>query len=95
MDDAGNTHFQGTGNPIDSGDGDEYSQDFSMSAANRQKIFDLAKKTDYFQGTFEAKQKNIAQTGQKTLEYHGRPGGEHPGPTRPSTTILRIRMSSN
>ena len=79
VDDASNAHFQGNGNSIDSGDGDEYSQDFTMSEANRQKIFDLAKKTDYFQGNLESKQKNIAQTGKKTLEYHGRAGGEHPG----------------
>jgi len=46
-----------------------------MTDANRQKIFDLAKKLDYFQGNFEAKQKNIAKTGQKTLGYHGRDGG--------------------
>jgi len=46
-----------------------------MTDTNRQKIFDLAKKLDYFQGNFEAKQKNIAKTGQKTLGYHGRPAG--------------------
>jgi len=71
VDDAGNTHFQGVGNPIDNGDGDKFSQDFVMSTANRQKIFDLAKKLDFFQGNFEAKQRNIAKTGQKTLSYHG------------------------
>jgi len=71
VDDAGGAHFQGNGNPEESGDGDEFSQDFTMSDANRQKIFDLAKKADYFQGNLEIKQKNIAQTGQKTLEYHG------------------------
>jgi hypothetical protein len=74
VDDAGNTHFQGIGSPVESGDGDEYSQDFVMSDANRQKIFDLAKKADYFQGNLETRQKNIAQTGQKTLAYHGRLG---------------------
>ncbi len=37
-----------------------------------QKIFDLAKKADYFQGNLEAKQKNIAKTGEKILEYHGK-----------------------
>jgi len=72
VDDAGNAHFEGIGNPIDSGDSDAFSRDFTMSDANRQKIFDLAKKADYFQGNLESKQKNIAQTGQKTLEYHGR-----------------------
>ena len=40
-----------------------------MSAANRQKIFDLAQKLNYFQGDFASRMKNIAQTGQKTLQY--------------------------
>jgi hypothetical protein len=75
VDDAGNAHFEGVGNPIESGDGDTFSQDFTMTDANRKKIFELAKKLDYFQGNFEAKQKNIAKTGQKTLGYHGRPAG--------------------
>jgi hypothetical protein len=75
VDDAGNVHFEGVGNPIENGDGDTFSQDFTMTVANRQKIFEMAKKLDYFQGNFEAKQKNIAKTGQKTLGYHGRDGG--------------------
>jgi hypothetical protein len=79
VDDTGNAHFQGHGNPIDSGDGDEYSQDFTMSDGNRQKIFDLAQKADYFHGNFETRQKNIAQTGRKTLEYHGRAGADRSG----------------
>ena len=40
-----------------------------MSAANRQKIFDLAQKLNYFQGDFASPMKHIAQTGQKTLQY--------------------------
>ena len=75
VDDAGNAHFEGVGNPIDSGDSDTFAQDFTMSDANRQKIFELARKADYFQGNFEAKQKNLARTGQKTLQYHGRVAG--------------------
>ena len=78
VDDAGSAHFEGVGNPIESGDSDAFSEDFTMTDINRRKIFDLAKKLDYFQGNFEAKQKNIAKTGQKTLGYHGHPasGGQ-------------------
>ena len=78
VDDAGNAHFEGVGNPIESGDSDAFSQDFTITDVNRRKIFDLARKLDYFQGNFEAKQKNIAKTGQKTLGYHGHPasGGQ-------------------
>jgi hypothetical protein len=78
VDDSGNTHFEGVGSPTESGDDDTYTQDFAMSDANRQKIFDLARKTNYFQGNLEAKQKNIARTGQKTLEYHGQAAGGDP-----------------
>ena len=78
VDDAGNAHFEGVGNSAESGEGDSFSQDFTMSDANRQKIFELAKKVGYFEGNFESKQKNIAKTGEKTLEYHGKgdPGGQ-------------------
>lgn len=75
VDDAGNAHFEGVGNPIESGDSDTFAQDFTVSDANRQKIFELAKKANYFQGELEAKQKNIAKTGQKILEFHGTPPG--------------------
>jgi len=72
VDDAGNAHFEGVGNPADAGDGDSYSLDFTMSDSGRQKIFTLARQTDYFRGQVEIKQKNIAQTGKKTLEFHDR-----------------------
>lgn len=65
----GATHFSGNGNPAEDGDGDSFRQDFTMSEANRQKIFEWAKAANYFQGQFEAKQKNVAKTGTKTLEY--------------------------
>lgn len=75
VDDAGNAHFEGVGSPVESGNDDSFSQDFTMSDANRQKVFELAKKANYFQGNFEGKQKNIAHTGEKTLEYHGKGDG--------------------
>lgn len=79
VDGAGKAHFQGIGNTANNGDGDPFSQDFVLSDGNRQKIFDLAKGADFFQGTLEAKAKNIAKTGQKTLEYHGMvPGDSKP-----------------
>lgn len=84
VDDAGNAHFEGTGNPIENGDSDAFSEDFTMSAANRQKIFELAKKADYFRGNLESRQKNIAKTGQKTLQYHGKSGAA--GPASASAT---------
>jgi hypothetical protein len=67
----GNAHFQGTPAPDKAGgDTDLFQQDFIMSEANRSKIFDLAKKLNYFHGDFDSHLKQIAQTGRKTLEYN-------------------------
>ena len=66
----GNTHFQGTPAPDEAGgDTDLFQQDFTMSEANRSKVFDLAKKLNYFQGNFDSHLKRITHTGSKTLEY--------------------------
>jgi len=67
----GAAHFKGTGNATESGENDNFEQDFNMSEANLEKSFEWAKAANYFQGQFEAKQRNIAKTGIKTLEYHG------------------------
>ena len=75
VDDAGKAHFEGVGHPDESGDSDNYTQDFTVTDACRQKLFELAKRTDYFKSVPEIKQKNIAKTGQKTLAYHK--GGEN------------------
>jgi hypothetical protein len=66
----GNTHFQGTPAPEGAvGDTDLFQQEFTMSEANRVKIFGLAKKLNYFHGNFDSHLKKIAQTGSKTLQY--------------------------
>jgi hypothetical protein len=66
----GKTHFSGTPHPDDKDtDTDPVEQDFTMWENNRQKIFDLAQKLNYFQGNFDAHIKHIAQTGNKTLQY--------------------------
>jgi len=65
----GKTHFSGTPNPSQAGDADAVQQDFMLSEANRQKVFDAARKLNYFQGDFDSHLKRIAQTGSKTLAY--------------------------
>jgi hypothetical protein len=64
----GQTHFDGYASAEEGGDSDDFQQDITLSEANRQKIFDLARKLNYFHGDFDFKKK-IAQTGKKTLEY--------------------------
>jgi hypothetical protein len=65
----GKTHFDGTPNPSQGGDTDPVQQDFVMPEADRQKIFDAARKLNYFGGDFDSHLKHIAQTGAKTLAY--------------------------
>ena len=65
----GKVHFNGTPNPSQVGDTDPVQQDFTISETNRQKIFDSARKLNYFQGDFDSHLKHIAQTGSKTLVY--------------------------
>lgn len=47
-----------------------YTEDFTLSRATREKIFDLAEKANFFNGNFDFKQHKIAFTGTKTLLYH-------------------------
>jgi len=65
----GKTHFSGTPNPSQVGDTDPVQQDLIMSETTRQKIFDSARRLNYFQGDFDSHLKHIAQTGTKTLMY--------------------------
>ncbi len=52
----------------DSGPGEPYIVKFTVSEETRQRIFDLARETNFFQGAFDYKGK-IANTGAKTLSY--------------------------
>jgi hypothetical protein len=68
-DSDGKTHFSGVPHPDETNDTDTVLQDFTMSEANRQKIFDLAQKLDYFQRDYDSHLKHVAFTGKKTLQY--------------------------
>jgi hypothetical protein len=66
----GSAQFKGTPAPDKADtDTDPFQQDFTMSEPNRSKIFELARKLNYFHGDFDSHQKHIAQTGRKTLQY--------------------------
>ncbi len=53
----------------DSGPGEPYIVKFTISDATRQRIFDLARKVNFFQGDFDYRKGKIANTGAKTLSY--------------------------
>ena len=76
---TGAAHFEGVPSATENGDTDAFQQDFNISTANRDKIFELAKKLNYFKGDFDFHQKRIAKTGEKTLIYHAAPEGGVPG----------------
>ena len=48
---------------------DDYQIEFTFSAANRDRLFELAKEANYFHGDFDYKQHAIANTGRKILGY--------------------------
>jgi hypothetical protein len=47
----------------------DYRFEFTMSAANRDRILQLAKDLNYFNGSFDFTQHKVANTGRKTLTY--------------------------
>jgi hypothetical protein len=49
----------------------DYEVEFAMSAANRNRVFQLARDANYFNGKFDYTAHRIANTGRKTLTYHG------------------------
>lgn len=54
----------------DSTAGDEdYELDFTLSAANRDKVFKLAEQANFFNGDFDFRKHAVANTGKKTLSY--------------------------
>lgn len=65
----GKSHFEGIPHPDGTNDSDPFQQDFTMSEANRQKLFERAQTLNYFRGDFDWHLKHIAQTGKKTLQY--------------------------
>ncbi|HEY2499735.1 MAG TPA: hypothetical protein VGK24_21960 [Candidatus Angelobacter sp.] len=57
-------------NPPDQAVSDpDFTLEFTMSAANRNKIFRLAQQANYFNGDFAFKKHTVASSGKKTLTY--------------------------
>ena len=72
----GHAHYEGNGRLVtpskystDDSVPDTEQLDFTASKATIDKIFDLAKRANYFQGDVENKKRNLAFTGKKTLTY--------------------------
>jgi hypothetical protein len=72
----GHAHYEGNGRLVtpskystDNSVPDTEQLDFTASKSTIDKIFDLAKRTNYFQGDVDNKKRNLAFTGKKTLTY--------------------------
>jgi hypothetical protein len=72
----GHAHYEGNGRLItaskystDDSVPDNEQLDFTASSSTITKVFDLAKRANYFQGDVENKKRNLAFTGKKTLTY--------------------------
>jgi hypothetical protein len=77
---GGKAHFDGVPSAEQPAAADRFQQDFVMSAANLQKIFELTHRLNNFDGDFESRKHGIAATGEKNLQYTS-------GQTQHSTTF--------
>jgi hypothetical protein len=65
---AGNASYDSTGKLTpDAEPGDPFHFDFTISAANLKRIFDLAAKAKFFEGQVDSGKHNLASTGAKVL----------------------------
>ena len=66
----GHATYQSTGRFDDHADpAESFKLDLTLSSATTDRIFDLAKRANYFQGDFDSKKKHLALTGVKILSY--------------------------
>jgi hypothetical protein len=65
----GKASYESTGKVTQDSPADPYHEEFVLSAATRNRIFDLAKDAGYFAKPLDSSKKGIAFTGRKTLTY--------------------------
>lgn len=69
VDAAGHARFECTGKITQDSENQTYRTEFDVSAGNRERIFELAKRAQYFAGKVEAGNRGVAFTGTKILSY--------------------------
>jgi hypothetical protein len=65
----GHATYDSDGKLTPESEGDPFHAAFSISEPTRARIFDLAKRANYFQGDVDSHKRNLASTGTKTLAY--------------------------
>ena len=66
---SGNATYISDGKLTPNSDSDAFRVEFSVSEQTRTRLFDLAKRANYFDGELDSKKKGLASTGVKTLTY--------------------------
>jgi hypothetical protein len=66
---SGNATYYSDGKLTADSESDTFRVDFSLSDATRTRLFDLTKRTNYFDGDLDSRKKGLASTGVKTLLY--------------------------
>jgi hypothetical protein len=69
VDATGHAHFECTGRITQDSEDQTYRTEFEVSAVNRQRIFELAKRAQYFAGKVDSGNRKLAFTGAKILSY--------------------------
>ena len=65
----GNATYFSDGKLTPDSDSDAFRVEFSISEETRTRLFDLARRANYFDGELDSKKKGLASTGVKTLTY--------------------------
>lgn len=66
---TGHAHYECTGTVADDSEAQPYRAEFDVSAASRDRIFDWAKRAQYFAGKIDSGNGKLAFTGAKLLSY--------------------------
>ncbi|MGA9544678.1 MAG: hypothetical protein WBQ85_13980 [Candidatus Sulfotelmatobacter sp.] len=69
IDTSGHARYECTGRVAEDSENEAYSAEFQVSAANRERVFSLAKQARYFTGAVDSGNGKLAFTGTKVLSY--------------------------
>lgn len=69
VDAVGHARYESTVKATADGEEQNYTAEFEMSTANRERIFEWAKQAKFFAGKIDSGNKKLAFTGEKTLSY--------------------------
>jgi hypothetical protein len=69
IDSSGHGRYECTGRVAEDSEDEAYQSEFQVSAANRERVFSLAKQARYFTGTVDSRNGKLAFTGAKVLSY--------------------------